>query len=37
MFAVGVGNNETLAKADLIYPNTESISYSEIRASFENK
>jgi len=37
MFAVGVGNNETLAKADLIYPNTESISYSEIRTSFENK
>lgn len=35
MFAVGVGSAESLAKADLIYPNTAQLSYAEIVEKYQ--
>jgi beta-phosphoglucomutase len=37
MFAVGVGNEETLAKADIIYSYTEQLSLSSILMAFQEK
>jgi beta-phosphoglucomutase len=37
MFAVGVGNEETLAKADIIYSSTEQLSLSGIMMAFQEK
>lgn len=35
MFAVGVGSPESLAKADLLYPNTSLLSYAEIVEKYQ--
>lgn len=37
MFAVGVGNKESLAKADLIYPSTQELSLKEILHVYQTK
>jgi beta-phosphoglucomutase len=37
MFTVGVGSEESLAKADLIYPSTKELSLSEIIRAYQEK
>jgi beta-phosphoglucomutase len=37
MFAVGVGSEESLVKADLIYSSTDELSLTEIISAFQNK
>ncbi|WP_442595852.1 beta-phosphoglucomutase [Neobacillus sp. D3-1R] len=37
MFAVGVGSAETLAKADLVYPSTDKLSFGEIVKMHQEK
>lgn len=37
MFAVGIGSEETLSKADIVYENTEKVSFEEIVKAYQNK